>query len=102
MLPLGLPLLRFLNENNNMPALHCQEQIQPQLEDGSQVDAIVYLWQDALRPLLHPPDWDAEEFREKQLARYCVMVGEFAADVAQHREWKGINGDAIPAADGAH
>eukprot|EP00887_Chlorella_sp_A99_P001493 scaffold8.g1493.t1 len=65
-----------------------KEAVQPQLEDGSSVDAIVYVWQDSLRPLLYPPDWSPEEFRTQHLGAYVEMVKRFAADVAEHRQWK--------------
>jgi hypothetical protein len=56
--------------------------VQPMLEDGSTVEAdvYIYIWQDRLRPLLHG-SWDEEEFRQQHLARYSKMCAEFAAQL---------------------
>lgn len=52
-------------------------QVQPQLADGSSVEAEVYLWQEKLRPLLYG-EWSEDDFREQHLARYTTMCAEFA------------------------
>jgi hypothetical protein len=51
------------------------------LEDGSAVEADIYLWQDSLRSQLHGK-WDPEGFRELHLESYTQMCREFAAELA--------------------
>lgn len=54
--------------------------VRPVLEDGSQVEADVYIWQDRLRPLLYS-SWDEEAFRQQHLPSYARMCAKFAAQL---------------------
>lgn len=46
------------------------------LQDGSHVDAAIYVWQDKYRDLLQG-EWDYEHFRREHLASFLSMTEEF-------------------------
>lgn len=54
--------------------------VQPQLVDGTVVDADMYIWQDKLWPLLQG-EWSEEDFRLQHLSAYVNMCKEFASDL---------------------
>ena len=63
---------------------------------GAEVAATVYVWKEALRPLLLPDsgDWDPQEFRERHLAEYALMCARFSSELKAERpwDWKNVEG----------
>ncbi|BDA40600.1 AIG2-like protein D [Coccomyxa sp. Obi] len=52
----------------------------PILDDGTQVEASVYVWQDSARHLLYG-SWDYQEWRSKHLADYVKMCASFQEEL---------------------
>ncbi|KAK9824562.1 hypothetical protein WJX72_011320 [[Myrmecia] bisecta] len=61
----------------------------PVLEDGNSVDADVYLFKDNLRHLLYG-DWDYDQFRREDLARYIKDYDEGSIAEGNARRSAGV------------
>lgn len=62
-----------------------RQTVTPVLEDGSEVEADVYIWKNEFRPQLQLglPDWDYSEFRQAHMGDYLRMTADFMDQFAE-------------------
>lgn len=56
-----------------------KETVKSVLEDGTEVDAMVYIWHDKFRPRLEPGAWDYSEWREHRLHQWTSQMSNGTA-----------------------
>jgi len=52
-----------------------------------EVETFVYIWQESLRHLLLPQEWDPDFFVQQHLESYTIMCQEFSANPSEWKEW---------------
>ncbi|KAG2493651.1 hypothetical protein HYH03_008167 [Edaphochlamys debaryana] len=52
--------------------------VKPVLEDGSEVEADVYVWKEEFRPMLEEAPWSYAEFLTQHSTAYFAMTVQFA------------------------
>ncbi|KIY99608.1 AIG2-like protein [Monoraphidium neglectum] len=78
----GKVLLQLTNKELEILDVYESEEyfrakVAPAFDDGTTVDADVYIWRDTYRDQLLPEGWDYEQFLGRDLESYLEMTTEF-------------------------